>query len=73
MGIAARSHSNVDLQPVYADLKRVDPIADWYLHPNHRMLLCGTPKAPPQHLSELSLEELVEVVCDDHSEIRRYP
>jgi hypothetical protein len=62
MGIAARSSSNVDLQPVYVDLKRIDPVADWYLHPNHRMLLCGTPKAPPLHLSELSLEELVDVI-----------
>jgi hypothetical protein len=26
------------------------------------MLLCGTPKAPPLHLSELSLEELVDVI-----------
>lgn len=62
MGIAARSGSQVDLRTVYSDLKRIDPVADWYLHPNRRMLLCGTSKAPPRRLSELSLEELVDVI-----------
>jgi hypothetical protein len=62
MGIAAQSRSNVDLQPVYSNLQRVDPVGDWYLHPNHRLLLCGTSKAPPRHLSQLSLDELVEVI-----------
>ncbi len=71
MGIAARSRSNVDLQPIYVDLKRVDPVADWYLHPNHRMLLCGTTKAPPRNLSRLSLEELVEVIRTDSPPARR--
>ncbi len=71
MGIAAQSRSNVDLQPVYSDLKRVDPVADWYLHPNHRMLLCGTPKAPPQVPSQLSLDELVEVIRYDRDKVHR--
>lgn len=72
MGIAARSRSNVDLQPVYSDLKRVDPVADWYLHPNHRMLLCGTSKAPPRTRSQLSLEELVDVLrTDPRGRLRR--
>jgi hypothetical protein len=62
MGIAAQRRSTVDLQPIYSDLQRLDPLADWYLHPNHRMLLCGTSKAPPQHLSQLSLRELVDVI-----------
>jgi hypothetical protein len=71
MGIAARSRSNVDLQPVYTGLKRVDPVADWYLHPNHRMLLCGTSKAPAQNLSRLSLQELVEVIRAEGQPVRR--
>lgn len=62
MGIAARSRSRVDLAPVYEDLKRVDGHADWYLHPSHRLLLCGTAKAPPRQVSSLSLEELVDVL-----------
>ncbi len=62
MGIAARSRSNVDLSPVYHDLRIVDRDADWYLHPGKRMLLCGTPKAPPRSLSRLTLDELVRVI-----------
>lgn len=62
MGVAAQRRSDVDLEPVYYDLKRVDAKADWYLHPNHRLLLCGTPKAPPLRPSTLSLEQLVEVL-----------
>lgn len=62
MGIAAQSRSQVDLEPVYHDLKQVDAAADWYLHPNHRLLLCGTSKAPPRQPSQLSLEELVNVI-----------
>lgn len=62
MGVAAQRRSSVDLEPVYRDLKRVDGAADWYLHPSRRLLLCGTPKAPPEHFSSLSLAELVEVI-----------
>ncbi len=64
MGIAARSRSPVNLEPVYSDLQRIDAEADWFLHPNRRLLLCGTPKAPPRHSSALSLEELVDVITD---------
>jgi hypothetical protein len=62
MGIAAQSRSNVNLRPVYRDLQKVDTGADWYLHPNGRLLLCGTAKAPPRHPSRLSLAELVRVI-----------
>lgn len=62
MGVAAQRRSAVDLTPVYHDLKRLDADADWYLHPSNRLLLCGTPKAPPRRLSALTLEELVMVL-----------
>lgn len=62
MGIAAQSRSNVDLSEIYHDLQLVDGDADWYLHPGKRMLLCGTPKAPPRAPSRLSLDELVRVI-----------
>lgn len=65
MGIAAKAQSDVDLSLVYQDLRRVDQGADWYLHPNRRLLLCGTPKAPPQTPSQLSLPELVRVIRGD--------
>lgn len=62
MGIAAQARSDVDLMPVYQDLQAVDREADWYLHPNHRLLLCGTAKAPPRVPSRLTLPELVRVI-----------
>ena len=62
MGIAAQSRSNVDLTPVYQDLRKVDASADWYLHPNHRLLLCGSATAPPRVPSRLTLRELVDVI-----------
>src|SRR6266498_467863 len=62
MGVAAQSRSSVNLSEVYADLRRVDSEADWYLHPNKRLLLCGTPKAPPRVPSRLTLVELVRVI-----------
>jgi hypothetical protein len=66
MGIAAKSRAPVDLTQVLHDLKRIDPQADWYLHPSKRLLLCGTPKSPPRVPSRLSLEELVGVLRGDH-------
>lgn len=62
MGIAAQQRSSVDLEPIFQDLKRLDGDADWYLHPSRRLLLCGTPKAPPRTPSGLSLSELVGVL-----------
>ncbi|NTV62383.1 MAG: MYG1 family protein [Oscillochloris sp.] len=62
MGVAAQHRSDVDLETIYRDLQRLDAEADWYLHPSHRLLLCGTPKAPPRQCSALSLEDLVAVL-----------
>jgi hypothetical protein len=62
MGIAAQARSSVNLSSVYADLRQVDGEADWYLHPNKRLLLCGTAKSPPRVASRLTLAELVRVI-----------
>lgn len=62
MGIAAQARSHVDLSLVYHDLRVVDEDADWYLHPNRRLLLCGTAKAPARKLSRLTLPQLVRVI-----------
>jgi hypothetical protein len=64
-GIAARSRSYVDLSTVYHDLQRLDPGADWYLHPSKRLLLCGTAKAPARVPSRLSLDEIIGVLRGD--------
>ena len=67
MGIAAQSQSDVDLLPVFEALQSVDGDADWYLHPNRRLLVCGTAKSPPRHVSRLSLQELVHVIQQPRS------
>lgn len=64
-GIAARARSRVDLTPVFYDLRRLDPGADWYLHPSKRLLLCGTAKAPPRVPSKLTLDQIVGVLRGD--------
>lgn len=66
VGVVARSRSVVDLSQVLRDLRRIDPDADWYLHPSKRLLVCGTPKAPPCTPSRLSLDELVGVLRGDY-------
>jgi hypothetical protein len=62
MGIAARARSSVDLSDVFDGLRMVDYDADWYLHPNRRLLLCGTAKSPPRVPSRLTLRELIRVI-----------
>lgn len=64
-GIAARSRSQVDLSSAYHDLRRLDPAADWYLHPSKRLLLCGTAKAPARVPSTLTLDQLIGVLRGD--------
>ena len=70
MGVAAQSRSSVNLSEVYADLRRVDSEADWYLHPNKRLLLCGTAKAPPRVPSRLTLVELVRIIQGEELFVR---
>lgn len=64
MGAAAKSQSPVDFSEVYTKLQHRDAGADWYLHPNRRLLLCGSAKSPPQQASRLSLEEFVQIIAD---------
>ncbi len=64
-GIAARSRSSVDLTAVFHDMRRLDPGADWYLHPSKRLLLCGTVKAPARIPSNLTIDELIGVLRGD--------
>ena len=64
MGVAAQAQSTVDLSGVYTQLASVDSEADWYLHPNHRLLLCGTSKSPPRVPSSLSLDDLIDLLCE---------
>ena len=63
MGAVAKAQSQVDFSQIYYNLQTIDPHADWYLHPSHRLLLCGSAKAPAQNLSRLSFEEFINIIA----------
>jgi hypothetical protein len=70
MGVAAQSRSSVDLTPLADALAQVDPLADWYLHPSKRLLLCGTDKAPAKRLSALDMRGLITIIEGLHLAVR---
>ena len=53
---------DIDLKPIYDEVKRLDPQASWFLHQSHHMVICGSSSAPDSKPTKLSLEELIEVV-----------
>lgn len=53
---------NIDLTPVYEQLKKMDPDATWFLHISKKMLLNGTPKNPKMIPTKLSLREIIKVL-----------
>lgn len=57
--IRADARSKVDLTAIFRKVKKLEPVADWYLHHSKRMLICGSEVAPQSHLSRLTLEELI--------------
>ena len=52
----------VDLTSVYEALRRADSEADWFLHSSKTMLLNGSSKNPKMRATNLSLEEVVDIV-----------
>lgn len=52
----------IDLEPLYAKLKSLDPEASWFLHQSHHMVLCGSASAPESKPTKLSFEQLIEAV-----------
>lgn len=52
---------SLDLSPIYAKAKQLDPQADWFLHQSHHMVLCGSSAAPDSKPTKLSFEELIEI------------
>lgn len=53
---------DIDLKPVYNQLKILDPEASWFLHQSHHMVICGSASAPDSKPTKLSFEELLEAV-----------
>ncbi|MBI4039168.1 hypothetical protein HY384_04405 [Candidatus Daviesbacteria bacterium] len=50
----------LDLSPIYEQVKKLDPEADWFLHQSHHMVLCGSSSAPDAKQTKLSFEQLIE-------------
>lgn len=52
----------IDLEPIYNKLEKVDGAADWFLHQSHHMVICGSGSAPDSKPTKLSFEELIELL-----------
>lgn len=52
---------DIDLEPIYKKLKKIDPQADWFLHQSHHIILCGASSAPHFSATKLSTKELIDV------------
>ncbi len=53
---------NIDLTLVYEKLRKMDPVATWFLHVSKKMLLNGTVKNPKMKPTKLSLGDIIEVL-----------
>lgn len=53
---------DIDLTPVYENVKEMDSDATWFLHASKRMLLNGSSKNPEMRGSKLSLDEVIEIL-----------
>jgi len=52
----------VDLTSTYEKLRKMDPVATWFLHVSKKMLLNGTPKNPKMKPTKLRLNDIIEVL-----------
>ena len=60
--IRARVGTPTNLKPVYLELKKREPEADWYLHHSNKLLICGGDITKDAHPSKMSLKDLVEIL-----------
>jgi hypothetical protein len=60
--IVARPDSSVDLAKVEQVVKQADPVADWYLHPSHKLLLNHSSLNPSFRPTRLSLAEIIGII-----------
>ena len=51
----------IDLEPIYKELREKDPSASWFLHQSHHMVICGSGSAPDFQKTKLSFDSLIEV------------
>ncbi len=50
----------IDLEPLFKKVSRLDPDASWFLHQSHHIILCGASSAPEFTPTKLSFEQLIE-------------
>ena len=62
IGIFAPGTSDVDLTPVYLKITEIDPESGWYIHHAKKMILCGSSSAPNVKRSNLTLQQVIDVV-----------
>lgn len=62
-GFTADGKSDVDFKDIYDKVTNIEPNADWFLHSSKQLLLCGSSKAPNKRKSNLSLNEMIELIC----------
>jgi hypothetical protein len=60
--LPAAKGRDIDLTLVYEQLKKIDPVATWFLHVSKKMLLNGTPKNPKMVPTKLSLSDIIKVL-----------
>lgn len=61
---ASNKLDDLDLTPAYEKLHKIDPKATWFLHVSKKMLLNGTSKNPDMVATQLTLEQIIDVLKD---------
>ena len=54
---------NINLEPLYLKLKKIDGEASWYLHHSNHFILCGANSSPDPKKTKLSFDNLIEVAA----------
>ena len=60
--IKANPKTDVNLTPVYEEVKKTDPKASWFLHVSKKMLLNGSSKNTKAVASTLSSSDIIEIL-----------
>ena len=64
-GYLAPGGRGVDFSEIYRKVKALEPEAEWYLHFSRDLLICGSDKAVNLRLSQLQLNELIDLARVD--------
>lgn len=60
--IKALPRPEIDLTSVYERLRQEEPMATWFLHASHHMVLNGSSKNPDMKPTQKTLREIIEVI-----------